>query len=51
MLLANLVKVLDQFVALLEVTADFNDLLNIVVGSELKGSNIDLYKVFQEILS
>ena len=46
----NFLQVIDHFVALLKVTADFNDLLNIVVGSELKGSNIDLDEIFQKIL-
>jgi hypothetical protein len=49
-LCADLVEVLDELVALFEVTANLNDLLNIWVSSELHGANVDLNHVTKEIL-
>jgi hypothetical protein len=49
-LLTYLVKVLDQFATFLEVGANFDDLLNVMVGCEVHGPNVDLNEVFQEIL-
>lgn len=46
----DLIKMFDQFGALLEIAADFNELLNVVVGGELHRSDVDLDHVFQEIL-
>lgn len=48
--LADLIQVLDQFVPLFEITANFNDLTNVVVRSEFHRSNIDLNEIFQKIL-
>ena len=47
---ANLVKVFDQFVALLKIAADVNNLLNVMVGSQLHGANVDLDHVLEKIL-
>ena len=49
-LLADLVQVLDELGALLKVTANLNDLLNIVVCGELHRTDVDLNEIFQEIL-
>lgn len=46
----NLIKMLDQLCSLLEITADFNDLLDVVIGGQLHRSDVDLNHVFQEIL-
>jgi hypothetical protein len=50
-LAADLVEMLDEFVALLKVAADFNDLFDVVVGSEFHGADVNLNKVFQEVLN
>ena len=47
---ADNIKMFDQLGAFLEVTADFDDLGNVVVRCELHRTDIDLVKVFQEIL-
>lgn len=47
---ADDIKMFDQLAAFLEVAADFDDLGNVMVRSELHRTNIDLDKVFQEIL-
>ena len=49
-LLADLVEVLDELIPLLEITADFNNLGDVVVSSELHGANIDLNEIAQEVL-
>lgn len=43
------VKVLDELASLLEVSADLDDLGDVVVGGELHGSNVDLDGVLEEI--
>ena len=48
--LANLLQMLDEFVALLKLAANINDLLDIMVRSELHGADIDLNKITQKIL-
>ena len=48
--LANLIQVLDELGTLLEVAADFDDLLNVVIGSKLGRANVDLDEVLEEIL-
>lgn len=47
----NLIKVLNQFRPFFEVAADFNNLLNVVVGCEIHRSDIDLYHVLQKVLN
>lgn len=47
---ADLVEVLDELVALLEITADLNDLLDIRVGGQLHGTDVDLNGISKEIL-
>ena len=47
---ADDIKMLDQLGTLLKVTADFNDLGDVMIRSELHRANIDLNKVLQEIL-
>ena len=49
-LLLNLLKVLDKPGALLKVAADFNDLLNVVVGGEFERTDVDLDEVLEEVL-
>jgi len=49
-LATDLVKVLDELVALLKVAADFNDLLDVVIGGEFHRANVDLNKILQEVL-
>ena len=49
-LLADLVQVLDELRPLLEVADDLDDLLDVVVGSELHRTNVDLNEVLQEVL-
>lgn len=49
-LLANLVKMFDQLVAFFEVTADFDDLRDVVIGRKLHGTNVNLNEILQEIL-
>lgn len=49
-LLTDLIQVLDEFITLLEVAADFHDLLDVVICGQFKGANVDLNEVFQEIL-
>jgi hypothetical protein len=46
----NLVEMLDEFGPLLELAADFDELLNVVVGRELHRTNVDLNEVLEEIL-
>jgi hypothetical protein len=41
---------LGQLATLLKVTANFNNLGDIVVRCEFHGSNVHLYHVFQEVL-
>ena len=48
--LTNLVQVLDEFRTLFKVAADLNNLLDIMIGGKFCGADIDLNKVFQEIL-
>lgn len=43
---ADLIKMSDQLSTLLEVAADFDNLLNVVVGSEFHRPNVDLNHVF-----
>ena len=50
MLLADLVEVLDELRPLLKVADDLDDLLDVVVGSELHGADVDLDEVLQEVL-
>lgn len=47
---ADLIKMSDQLSALLEVTADFDNLLDVMVGSEFHRPDVDLNHVFQEVL-
>lgn len=47
---ADLIKMSDQLSTLLEVTADFDNLLDVVVGSEFHRPDVDLNHVFQEVL-
>lgn len=47
---ANLIKVLDKFGSLFEVTADFNDLLNVVIGRQIHRPDVNLNGIFQEVL-
>ncbi len=49
LVLHDLLEVLDHLVALLHVGADFNDLSNSVVGSEVHGTNVDLNEVMEEV--
>jgi hypothetical protein len=44
------IKMFDQLGAFLKVAADFDELGDVMVRSELHRTNIDLAKVFQEIL-
>lgn len=46
----NLIQVLDQFRALLEIAADLDNLLDVVVGRQLHGPNVDLDHILQEVL-
>lgn len=48
--LADLVQVLDELRALLEVTANFDNLLDVVVGRQLSRADVDLNEILQEIL-
>ena len=48
--LADLIQVLDELRSLLEITANFDDLLNVVIGSKLSRTNVDLDEIFQEVL-
>lgn len=41
---------LDELVPLFKVTADFNDLLDIMIGRQFKRADVDLNKIFQEVL-
>lgn len=47
---ADLVQVLDQFRPLLEIAADLDDLLDVVVRGQLHGTNVDLDHILQEVL-
>jgi hypothetical protein len=47
---ADNIKMLDQLGTLLKVTADFNNLGDVMIRCELHRANIDLNKVLQEIL-
>ena len=47
---ADDIKMLDQLGTLLKVTADFNELCDVMICRELHRTNIDLNKVPQEIL-
>ena len=49
-LLADLVEMLNELGALFEVTADFDELFDVVIGTKLHGANIDLDEVLQEVL-
>lgn len=46
----DLIQVLDQFRALLEIAADLDDLLDVVVGGQLHGTDVDLDHILQEVL-
>lgn len=48
--LTYLVEVLDEFCPLLEIAADIDDLLNVVVGGELRRADVNLNEVLQEVL-
>lgn len=48
--LTNLVEMFDELIAFLKLAADIDNLLNIVVGGELHGADVDLNKVAQEVL-
>ena len=48
--LRDLLEVLAELRPLLKVTYDLNDLLDVVVGSELHGADVDLNEVLQEVL-
>jgi hypothetical protein len=43
------VEMLDEFASLLEVGANLDELLDVVIGGELHGSNVDLDGVGQEV--
>lgn len=47
---ADDIKMFDQLGAFLKVAADFDDLGNVMVRCKLHRTNVDLTKVFQEIL-
>lgn len=47
---ADLIEVLDELVPLFEITADFDDLLDVGVGGEFHGTNVDLEGVPEEVL-
>ena len=47
---ANLLEMLDKLVTLLKVADNVDDLLDVVVGGELHGTNVTLDHVLQEIL-
>lgn len=49
-LLTDLIEVLDEFRTLLKVAADLDDLLNIVVGGELRRTDVNLDEVLQKVL-
>lgn len=46
----DLVEMLDEFATLLKISADFDVLGNIVIGSQLHGADVDLNHVVKEIL-
>lgn len=48
--LTHLIQMLDQLAALLEVAADLNELLDVVVRRQFHGSDVDLNEILQEIL-
>ena len=48
---ADDIKMFDQLGAFLKVAADFDDLSNVMIRCELHRTNINLDKVFQEILA
>ena len=47
----DLIKMFDQLGTLLEITADFDDLLDVVVGCEFHRPDVDLNHLFQEVLA
>lgn len=47
---ADLIQVFDQFRPLLEIAADLDDLLDVVVRSQLHGTDVDLDHILQEVL-
>ena len=47
-LLGDLLEVLDKLSPLLEVADDLDNLLDVVVGSELHGTDVDLDEVLQK---
>jgi hypothetical protein len=47
---ADLVQVLDELVPLLKVAANFNDLLDVRVGSQFHGTNVHLNEILEEVL-
>lgn len=49
--LADLIEVLNELGSLLKVTADFDDLLNVVICGQFKRTNVDLDKIAQEVLN
>ena len=46
----DLVEVLDELRTLLKVAANLNNLLDVVIGGQLRGSDVDLNEVLQEVL-
>lgn len=49
-LCADFLKVIDKLCPLLEVAANFDNLLDVVVGGQLHRSDVDLDHVLEEIL-
>ena len=49
-LLGDLIQVLDELGPLLEIAANFDDLGNVMIRSELHRSDVHLNEVFQEVL-
>jgi hypothetical protein len=47
---ADLIQMLDQLGPFLKLAANADNLLDVVVGSELHGSDVTLDKILQEIL-
>lgn len=48
--LAYLIQMLDELRPLFKVAADFDNLLDVVVGGKLSRANVDLDKILQEVL-
>lgn len=47
---ADLIQVFDQLRPLLKLTANGDDLLNVVIGCELHGPDVTLNEILQEVL-